>query len=80
MNQININLYSTSHCHLCEEAEKLILRIPFHINYSSVEICDDIKLMEKYGTRIPVLKRLDNGIELGWPFTENEIVSFLTQI
>jgi hypothetical protein len=33
--------------------------------------------MEKYGVRIPVLRRADNGAELGWPFDEAAVVCFL---
>ena len=30
-----------------------------------------------YAVRIPVLKREDNGAELGWPFTLDELELFL---
>ena len=33
-----------------------------------VEIADDEELLERYGVRIPVLRRLDTGEELDWPF------------
>ena len=60
-------LYATSGCHLCEQAADLIrgaVAAPFHM----VEIADDEDLLERYGVRIPVLRRLDTGGELNWPF------------
>jgi hypothetical protein len=60
-------LYATSGCHLCEQAADLIrgaVAVPFRM----VEIADDENLMERYGVRIPVLRRLDTGQELDWPF------------
>jgi len=60
-------LYATSGCHLCEQAADLIrgaVAVPFRM----VEIADDENLMERYGLRIPVLRQLDTGEELDWPF------------
>ena len=38
------------------------------VTFRSVEIADDEDLLERYGVRIPVLRRLDTGEELDWPF------------
>ncbi|MDG4552527.1 MAG: glutaredoxin family protein [Candidatus Contendobacter sp.] len=60
-------LYVTSGCHLCERAADLIrgaVALPFH----TVEIVDDEDLLERYGVRIPVLRQLNTGEELDWPF------------
>ena len=60
-------LYATSGCHLCEQADALIRRTvtpPFR----TIEITDDEKILQYYGVRIPVLRRLDTGEELNWPF------------
>jgi hypothetical protein len=60
-------LYTTSGCHLCEQAESLLQR---HIGLTvrTVEIADDAELLERYGARIPVLRRLETSQELAWPF------------
>lgn len=60
-------LYTTSGCHLCERAEALVRR---HggTAVGLVEIADDAELLERYGVRIPVLRRWDTGRELDWPF------------
>ena len=60
-------LYATSGCHLCERADALI-RATVAVTFRTVEIADDEDLLERYGVRIPVLRRLDTGKELDWPF------------
>ena len=59
-------LYTTGGCHLCEQAEALVRRQTAGV--STIEIVDDGELLERYGVRIPVLRRLDTGGELDWPF------------
>lgn len=65
-------LYTTSGCHLCEQAERLIQQ-QTGLAVRTVEIADDAELLERYGTRIPVLQRLDTGEELDWPFTAEDV-------
>jgi hypothetical protein len=60
-------LYTTSGCHLCEQAESLIQQVA-GIAFRAVEIADDAELLERYGVRIPVLCRLESGEQLDWPF------------
>ncbi len=73
--QIGLVLYGTEFCHLCDEA-KAILR-ETEIEAEHIDIAEDDELLEKYGIRIPVLKRLDNGAELGWPFDVAAVSRFL---
>nr|WP_281388627.1 glutaredoxin family protein [Litorivivens lipolytica] len=64
-------LYSTSACHLCEMAEELLDEARSQgapIQFEKVDIVDDDALMERYGVRIPVLRRRSDNAELGWPF------------
>jgi len=72
-------LYTTSHCHLCEQAEAMLtgLKNQYEINWQLQEISDDDDLTEKYGIRIPVITRMDNQAELNWPFTENDIIKLI---
>jgi hypothetical protein len=58
-------LYMTSGCHLCEQAEALLEQAG--LAFSRVEIADNVALLERYGVRIPVVRRLDTGQELDWP-------------
>jgi glutaredoxin len=72
---MDIKLYGTTCCHLCEEAESILREIRIDADY--VDIADDDELLDKYGIRIPVLKRLDTGAELGWPFDAVAVLRFL---
>lgn len=77
---VQLVLYSTSHCHLCEQAEALLisLTIQYDITWIPIEIADDNDLIEKYGIKIPVIKRIDNHTEINWPFSREEIIYFIT--
>lgn len=72
---MEIRLYSTEHCHLCEQAEAILRGIG--IKAIPVEITGDEGLMARYGVRIPVLQRMDTGAELGWPFDAARVLDFL---
>ena len=63
-------LYMTVGCHLCEEAQHLLIGI-LGRPVREVDIADDERLLERYGVRIPVLRRAD-GTELDWPFGPEE--------
>lgn len=71
--------YTTSACHLCEQAAQILEKLPasknFEVDYR--DIADDAHLIELYGVRIPVLKREDNPRELDWPFDELALGQFL---
>ena len=72
---MEIKLYGTAFCHLCEQAEAVLREIGIEADY--IDIADDDELLEKYGIRIPVLKRADTGTELGWPFDAVAVSRFL---
>ena len=72
-------LYTTSHCHLCEQALALLISLKevYPIHWLTKEISDDDNLIEKYGIRIPVIQRIDNQSELNWPFSADDIVMLI---
>lgn len=73
-------LYSTSACHLCEQAEELLLAARSQglpLTFEKVDIVDDDDLMERYGVRIPVLRRVSDDAELGWPFDASALQRWL---
>lgn len=41
------------------------------------DIAEDIKLMDRYGLTIPVLRDESNDRELGWPFGSDEVLDFI---
>ncbi len=69
-------LYSTSHCHLCDLAYLLAIKIP-DISVNVIDVADDEFLLAEYGVRIPVLQRQDTKMELNWPFSEADIQELL---
>ncbi len=73
-------VYSTSGCHLCEQAELLLYQLAeeMTLQWQTVDIATDAKLVERYGIRIPVLYRQDLERELGWPFDVGQIRRFVS--
>lgn len=71
-------LFGTLGCHLCEIAEAEIMPLVEHgLQVELVDITDTDDLTEVYGPRIPVLRRVDTGAELDWPFDTGQVVAFL---
>jgi hypothetical protein len=77
-------LYHTAGCHLCELAEALIalpLVAAAGVRLRLVDIADSDALMERYGTRIPVLANAAVlGEEIGWPFDEAAVRGLLAAL
>ena len=73
----SFTLYHTSGCHLCEKAKDLLWPLlTDSIKIIECDIAEYDKLIEVYGTRIPVLCSMDGG-ELAWPFDTATLASFL---
>ena len=71
-------LFGTLGCHLCEIAEaEIIPRVEHGLLVELVDITDPEDLTDAYGLRIPVLRRVDTGAELDWPFDTEQVVAFL---
>jgi glutaredoxin-like protein DUF836 len=77
-------LYGTLGCHLCELAEAqlapllaLLQQQALVIEIECVDIADADALLQRYGELIPVLRRLRDDAELGWPFEEQTLHDFL---
>ena len=62
-------LFGTLGCHLCEVAEEELMPLVEHgLLVELVDIAENEDWVEDYGLRIPVLRRMDTGAELDWPF------------
>lgn len=68
-------LYGTVGCHLCEQAQQIVLTA-LGMSVSEVDIADSAEWLARYAVRIPVLQRLDTGAELDWPFGPGEVRRF----
>ena len=71
-------LYQRDYCHLCDQALAVMAeaRAP---DFDSVWVDDDPALEARYGTRVPVLRRVADGRELDWPFDATAVRQFLTE-
>lgn len=71
--------YTTSGCHLCEKAEKLMEQVTEPIVFNTIDIADNDRLIELYGTKIPVIYNENSQQSLEWPFTLDELIQFSNQ-
>ena len=85
-----LTLYSTSDCHLCEQALALLRSMPELARYSVIEVdvANDAAAFARYGARIPVLVRSarvretsaacqTGETELAWPFNADTVLALL---
>jgi len=77
-----LTLYHTSGCHLCEQAEALLLACLAAKGTAAdslqlTDIADDEELFKRYGLLIPVLRVECTGQELNWPFGLGDIQRLL---
>ena len=71
-------LFGTLGCHLCELAEDVLMPLVEHgLMVELVDIAEGEAMVEAYGLRIPVLRRVDTSAELDWPFDAEQVVAFL---
>jgi hypothetical protein len=70
-------LYQRDDCKLCDEAFARLAaaRAP---DFESVWIDGDAVLEAHYGERVPVLRDVDDGRELAWPFDGEAIAAFVS--
>ena len=76
--EADLILFSTSACHLCEEAERLLQPwVNAGLRVAVEDISESDELFDRYGLSIPVLRRCDTGAELNWPFDQAKIGRFI---
>jgi glutaredoxin len=73
---MSLTLYQRDDCPLCDEAYELmaVTGIP---DFEPVWIDGEPELEARYGARVPVLHRNEDGAELDWPFTVASLRAFL---
>lgn len=71
-----LKLFQRDDCHLCDLALAVLAqaRVP---DFESVFIDDDVELEARYGLRIPVLRRENDGVELDWPFDAGAVAGLV---
>ncbi len=75
-------LLGTSGCHLCEQAEALInecLQNGLWCTVELIDIAEQTQWQAGYATMIPVLLHGQTDQFLSWPFTKENILTFIEQ-
>ena len=77
---LRLELLSTEHCSLCEQALDMLLGMPQIAGLELVvlDIADDEAYLSAYAERIPVLRALDQ--ELDAPFATQDVLRFLDRL
>jgi len=77
--KIHLCLYTTSFCHLCDQAESILIRLSqrYNLMWDKIDIADDFALLELYEIKIPVIKASNCNIEISWPFSESDIENLI---
>jgi len=71
-------LFATSGCHLCEQAEALLMPwLKQGLQVELIDISEQLIWFERYSLSIPVLRNSKNGAELYWPFDTKKLQQFL---
>ena len=80
---MNLILFGTSACHLCEQAETILQHVLIQypkIKLELIDIAIQTQWQEKYAIRIPVLLDSQSQRELGWPFNEDDVIIFIQEL
>ena len=74
---MTLSLFQRDDCPLCDEAYEILAfgGVP---DFEPVWIDGDSTLEARYGARVPVLRRNEDGAELDWPFTVSSLQAFLS--
>ncbi|XQF91931.1 glutaredoxin family protein [Pseudoalteromonas espejiana] len=75
----NYVLYHTDGCHLCEQAEQVLLSVLGNKNeLELIDIMTDEQLIARFQLSIPVFES-KTGQHLYWPFDAQRVHDFLAQ-
>lgn len=79
---MEIYFYSTPGCHLCEQAKAVLwpVLLQYQFRLAEVDIAMSDELIEKYGTRIPVVGAANRSDELNWLFTSEQLDIFFAKL
>ena len=72
-------LYSTDHCTLCDQALELLFSMPELAGQPLrvVDVATDDELLERFGERLPVLELYGADTRIDWPFDAQAVLGLL---
>ena len=74
-------LFGTMGCHLCEEADAIVAACDKkNIVVENIDIAEYEQWQDKYAIHIPVLYHPETEKELGWPFTQMQVQTFINEL
>jgi hypothetical protein len=76
-------LFGTFGCHLCEQAEQIIkecLPDSLDLTLEIMDISGHEQWEEQYSLRIPILYHPETKKELGWPFDDWQVKEFINEL
>ena len=75
-------LYTTEYCQLCEKAQSLIYSEceGFDYELKLIDISDSDEFMARYAIRIPVLAMVGSPVELDWPFDAESLLEYIKKL
>lgn len=80
-----IIFFTTFGCYLCEKVEQMFSQYFYEKGHAIdfelevFDIIDDENILQKYRTKIPVLKNHKTKQEICWPFDYSEFKNWLEQ-
>ncbi len=76
---VELILFGTLGCHLCEEAELILVHFK-QVNIELIDIAEQDQWQDKFAIRIPVLYHAETGKELCWPFEQVQAQAFINAL
>ena len=74
-------LFGTMGCHLCEEADVIVAACDKkNTVIENIDIAEYEQWQDKYAIHIPVLYHPETEKELGWPFTQMQVQTFINEL
>lgn len=79
---LSLELLGTQGCHLCDDAEQVLISALDlqRVAVELVDIAESDELMDAYAVRIPVLRHVASGHDLGWPFDGEQVQAFVVGV
>lgn len=76
-----VTIYTQLNCSKCDEAYRILMQVacdnPLQIDVIDVTHTHNLHLVSQYQDRIPVVVKPNQPSELAWPFTADELKSYI---
>jgi len=76
---MQLTLFQRDDCPLCDQAYEVLLAAGV-ADFDPCWIDGDPRLEAAYGSRVPVLRRERDGLELDWPFSCDQVAALLDSL